>query len=206
MSWDRGDYQRERNRYIAATQRREPMLLVSTLIFTVTWLAGWGASALLLWGGMASMPLRYGLGFVLAYGVFFGCVRLWCSHVAERRESGIGNLGVDSGIDGEGCLVVMMAIALGLLVAGLFWMSGGVGALLEAAFEVAFAGTVVRRLGRTEIVGNWARALFVNTWPQALAMLLVLIGIAATLQRAAPGTATFADAVSVVWAQRGSVR
>jgi len=206
MSWDRADFQRERQRYIAATQRREPMLLVSTLIFTVTWLAGWGASALLLWGGMASMPLRYGLGFVLAYGVFFGCVRLWCNHVAERRESGGGNLGLDGAVDGEGCLIVMAAIALGLLVAGLFWMSGGVAALLEAAFEVAFAGTIVRRLGRTEIVGNWARALFVNTWPQALAMLLVLVGIAVTLQRAAPEAGTFADAVSVVWAQRGSVR
>jgi len=206
MAWDRGDYQRERQNYIAATQRREPMLLVSTLIFTVTWLAGWGASALLLWGGMSSMPLRYGLGFLLAYGVFFACVRLWSSRVAERREASGGNLGLDSAVDGEGCLIVMVAVALGLLVAGLFWMSGGVSALLEAAFEVAFAGTVVRRLGRTEIVGNWARALFVNTWPQALAMLLVLIGIAATLQRLAPGTTTFADAVSVAWAQRHAAR
>jgi len=205
MSWDRGDYQRERQNYIAATQRREPMLLVSTLIFTATWLAGWGASTLLLWSGMISMPLRYGLGFVLAYGAFFACVRLWCDHVNARRESG-SNLGLDGSVDGEGCLVVMAAIALGLLVAGLFWMSGGVAALLEAAFEVAFAGTVVRRLGRTEIVGNWARTLFVTTWPQALAMLLVLIGIAATLQRAAPGAATFADAVSVVWGQREASR
>ena len=206
MVWDRRDYRRERQNYIAATQRREPMLLVSTLIFTATWLAGWGASTMLLWGGMTSMPLRYGLGFVLAYGVFFACVRLWCNQLAERRESGGGNLGLDGGVDGEGCLIVVAAIALGLLVAGLFWMSGGVAALLEAAFEVAFAGTVMRRLGRTEIVGRWARALFVNTWPQATAMLLVLIGVAATLQRAAPGTTTFADAVSVVWAQRGSVR
>lgn len=206
MAWDRGDYQRERQNYIAATQRREPMLLVSTLIFTVTWIAGWGASALLLWGGMSSMPLRYGLGFLLAYGVFFACVRLWSSRVAERREASGGNLGLDSAVDGEGCLIVMVAVTLGLLVAGLFWMSGGVSALLEAAFEVAFAGTVVRRLGRTEIVGNWARALFVNTWPQALAMLLVLIGIAATLQRLAPGTTTFADAASVAWAQRHAAR
>jgi hypothetical protein len=206
MAWDRGEYQRERQNYIAATQRREPMLFVSTLIFTATWLAGWGASTLLLWSGMASLPLRYGLGFLLAYGVFFACVRLWCSRVAERRESGGSNLGLDGGVDGEGCLIVAAAIALGLLVAGLFWMSGGVAALLEAAFEVAFAGTVVRRLGHSEIVGNWARALFVNTWPQALAMLLVLVGIAATLQRAAPGTTTFADAVSAIWAQRGSAR
>jgi hypothetical protein len=205
MAWDRGDYQRERQNYIAATQRREPMLLVSTLIFTMTWLAGWGVSALLLWGGMASMPLRYGLGFLLAYGVFFACVRLWSRRVAERGEAGGGNFGLDSAVDGEGCLIVMAAVALGLLVAGLFWMSGGMAALLEAAFEVAFAGTVVRRLGRTEIVGNWARALFVNTWPQALAMLLVLIGIAATLQRLAPGTTTFADAASVVW-QRHAAR
>ena len=206
MTWDRAAYQRERQNYIAATQRREPMLFVSTLIFTATWLAGWGASALLLWGGITSMPLRYGIGFLVAYGAFFACVRLWCNHVAGRRDSSGSSFGLDSAADGEGCLVVTAAIALGLLVAGLFWMSGGVAALLEAAFEVAFAGTVVRRLGRTEIVGNWARALFVNTWPQALAMLLVLVGIAATLQRAAPGTTTFADALSVVWAQRGAAR
>jgi len=205
MTWDRRDFQRERQNYIAAARRREPMLLVSTLIFTVTWLAGWGASALLLWGGVTSMPARYGLGFALAYGVFFLCVRFWAQRV-RQRETGDSNLGLDSAVDGEGCLVVLAAVALGMLVAGLFWMSGGMAALLEAAFEVAFAGTVVRRLGRTEIVGNWARALFVNTWPQALAMLLVLVGVAATLQRAAPGTSTFADAVSVVWARRGAGR
>jgi len=47
MSWDRGDYQRERQNYIAATQRREPMMLVSTLIFTATWLVLIGIAATL---------------------------------------------------------------------------------------------------------------------------------------------------------------
>jgi len=34
----------------------------------------------------------------------------------------------------------------------------------------------------------------------------VLIGIAATLQRLAPGTTTFAEAASVAWAQRQATR
>ena len=95
---------------------------------------------------------------------------------------------------------MVLAIALAaLLVAGLFWASGGFTALLEVAFEVAFTGTVVRRLGRTEIVGNWAGRLFAGTWLHALVALLLLVGVAAWLQRRAPGATKFSTAVAVVF-------
>jgi len=53
-------------------------------------------------------------------------------------------------------------------------------------------------LSRTGAVGHWARALFANGWPQAWAAPLVLISIAAALQRAAPAASTFAQAVQRV--------
>ena len=71
-------------------------------------------------------------------------------------------------------------------------------ALLEVAFEVAFAGTVVRRLGRTEMIGSWARALLVGTWVHALVALVVLVATAAVLQRAVPDARTFAAAVKAI--------
>ncbi|HKX41843.1 MAG TPA: hypothetical protein VJO99_11845 [Burkholderiaceae bacterium] len=200
MNWDSREYQRQRQTFFAGVERRQSMLLITTLIFTVTWLVGWGCSALLLHVGWNSMPLRYAASFLVSYAAFFGCARLWCNQVAERRGGfDVGSL--DPGVDGDGCLVLLAALALALVVGGLFWMSGGFAALIEAAFEVAFAGTIVRRLGRTERVGHWARALFAGTWPQALAMCILLVGIAATLQRAAPGAITFADAVIAVWAR-----
>jgi hypothetical protein len=62
------------------------------------------------------------------------------------------------------------------------------------------------RLSRTEAVGRWARALFANGWPQALATLLVLSGIAAALPRAAPEASTFARAVQQVEAGAAASR
>jgi hypothetical protein len=51
------------------------------------------------------------------------------------------------------------------------------------------------RLSRTEAVGRWARALFANGWPQALATL-----------RAAPEASTFARAVQQVQAGAAASR
>ena len=70
--------------------------------------------------------------------------------------------------------------------------------MLEVAFEVAFAGTVVKRLGRTEIVGDWARRLLAGTWLHALVALL-LVGVAAWLQHQAPRATKFSEAVGVVF-------
>lgn len=95
--------------------------------------------------------------------------------------------------------MVLITLLLGLLVAGLFAMAGGLPLLLEVAFEVVFAGVVVRRLSRTETVGAWASRLVGNTWPHALVALVLLTGLAAWLQAHAPGSRTFAEAVRIVW-------
>jgi hypothetical protein len=201
MSWDTREYLRQRRAFFADRQRRHPMLTATTLILIVTWFVGWACSALLLWlGGLTSMPLRYAISFIVSYGAFFLCVRVWCNSVHHNRGDGSNLDG--GGVDPEGCLYVLAIALAAFVVAGLFWASGGFTALLEAAFEVAFAGTVVRRLSHTEIVGHWARALFLNSWMQALAALVILVGIAAALQRAAPGAETFSRAVQKIWLQR----
>ncbi len=204
MSWDSREYLRQRRAFIDDRRRRHPMLTATTLILVVTWFVGWGCSALLLgFGHVTSMPARYALSFAGAYAAFFLCVPIWCNSVRHDQFGGGGGWsGGDIGGDPEGCLYVVAIGLAAFVVAGLFWASGGFAALLEAAFEVTFAGTVVRRLSHTEIVGHWARALFLNSWMQALAALVMLVGIAAALQRSAPGAHTFAQAIERLWAQR----
>ena len=198
MSWDYREYLRQRQQFLANRGEYHPMVLATTLIFSATWLAGWLFSALLLWRGMQSMPLRYGLAFLASYAVFFLCVHVWCNSV-HRDRGGNGLSGVDLLGGGEGCLIVLAIALAALLVVGLFWASGGFAALLEVAFEVAFAGTVVRRLGRTEVVGNWAGRLLAGTWLQALVALLLLVGVAAWLQHKAPSATKFSHAVAIVF-------
>jgi hypothetical protein len=206
MSWDTREYLRQRSAFFGDRKRHHPMLTATTLILTVTWFAGWGCSALLLWlGGVTSMPVRYAISFFVSYAAFFLCVRAWCDTVQRNRyDEGGGSFDVGGGGDPEGCLYVLAVGFAAFTVAGLFWASGGFAALLEAAFDVAFAGTVVRRLSRTEIVGHWARALLLDTWMQALAALLMLVSIAAVLQRAAPSATTFSQAVESVWLHRSA--
>jgi hypothetical protein len=200
MSWDYREYLRQRQHFLANRGEYHPMALATTLIFSATWLAGWLFSSLLLWRGMTSMPLRYGLAFVASYAVFFLCVRIWCNSVHHDRGGDVGSL--DSpGFDGEGCLVVLAIVLAALLVVGLFWASGGFVALLEVAFGVVFAGTVVKRLGRAEIVGNWAGRLLAGTWLRAVVALIVLVGVAAGLQHQAPGSVKFSEALRALFAR-----
>lgn len=198
MSWDYREYLRQRRIFLADRGEQHPMVLATTLIFSATWLAGWFTSAMLLWNGMNSMPLRYALAFVASYAVFFLCVRVWCNSVHHDRGANDWSLDGAGGAP-EGCLLALAIMLVALVIVALFWASGGFAALLEVAFEVAFAGTVVRRLGRTEIVGNWAGRLFAGTWPQALVALLLLVGAAAWLQHKAPGATKFSQAVAIVF-------
>ena len=198
MTWDYREYLRQRRNFLAHRGEHHPMVLATSLIFTATWLAGWLISAGLLLLGMHSMPLRYALAFLVSYGAFFICVRVWCNSVHHDR-GGNDLSGVDLLGGGEGCLVVLAIMLACLLIAGAFWASGGFTVLLEAAFEVAFAGTVVRRLGRTEIVGNWAGRLLAGTWAQAFTALVLLVTFAAWLQHKAPAATTLSQAVSAAW-------
>ena len=204
MAWDSAEYWRRRREFIAQRGHNHPMLTATTVIFTVTWLFGWGCSTLLLYAGMVSMPLRYGLSFLASYAVFFLCVRFWCNAVHNNRQAADPHGGFDLGSGDEGCFVVLLIALAAFAVAALFWATGGFAALLEVAFEVAFAGTVVRGLARTEIVGHWARTLFANTWLHALITLLLLVSGAAALQRAAPDAEKFSEAVYTLWAKRAA--
>ena len=203
MTWDRREYERQHQRYVTERGARHPMPTAATLILAGTWLAGWGASAALLHAGIASMGLRYALAWAVAYGAFFIGVRIWCNSAHHDRRDATARIGsglADAG--SEGCLVMLALWAGAAAIAGLFWASGGFTALLDAAFEVAFAGTLVRRLAHTDIVGGWARSLLANTWPQALAALLVLSATAHALQRQVPGATRFSEAVGALWERR----
>jgi hypothetical protein len=200
--WDRERYEREKRNFIAWRQRFRSVYFHTALIFSLTWLAGWLWSWALLKLGMANMPLRYAISFFLSYVVFVACVRVWADIVRAERggQWDINALDFPSG-DGEGCLVALAVLVLGLVAAGLFAMTGGLPLLLEVAFEVAFAGVVVRRLSYKVTLGNWVGALVKNTWIHALAALLVLLGIAAVLQAKAPAATTFAAAIKTLLVQ-----
>jgi hypothetical protein len=192
--WDLREYLRRRREFIAERSHRHPMASAAALIFTGTWLAGWLFSTLLLRHGMLSMPLRYGLAFALSYPVFFGCVRIWCGFVWRDRGARDGS-GWDWPTADEGCLPALAILIASFTLAGAFWALGGFPLLLEVAFEVAFAGSVVSRLSQVEVVGHWAHRLHANTWAHALGALVLLVLVAAALQRAAPAEHTFADAL-----------
>jgi hypothetical protein len=197
---DAAQYQREKRSFIASRLLWRFVYFHAALIFAATWLAGWLASWALLKLGMTSMPLRYALAFIASYLVFMLCVRVWADFMRSERGESVEPDGWDvPAADAEGCLFAVAALLLGLLAAGLFAMMGGLPLLLEVAFEVVFAGTVVRRASRKQVLGAWAGALLRNTWLHALAAWLGLITLAAVLQAKAPGAVTFSQAVRLLW-------
>ncbi len=60
--------------------------LQMTVIVIATGVAGFLASAALVHLGVTSMGLRYGIAFVIAYGVFLGLVRLWVELYRRRID------------------------------------------------------------------------------------------------------------------------
>ena len=197
--WDPARYEREKRNFIESRSRFRFIYFHAALIFTVTWLAGWACSWALLKFGMGSMPLRYGLSFLLAYLVFVGCVRVWADFMRAERGSSDG-AGFDLPVaDGEGCAIVMVCLLLGLLLAGVFALAGGLPLLLEVAFEVVFAGAIVKRLSRRQEVGSWFAALVRHTWLRALVVWFLLVATAGLLQHQAPEVKTFAEAASALW-------
>jgi hypothetical protein len=195
--WDGARYEREKRNFIQSRLQLRSVYLHTSLIFAATWLAGWLFSFVLLVIGMANMPLRYAISFCLSYAVFVGCVRVWADYMrGEKGGSGDwdGSFDVPSG-DAEGCAILFAALLLGMLAAGAFAMAGGLPLLLEAAFEVVFAGVVVRRISRKHRIGQWASTLVRHTWMPALLALVLLVAIAAWLQSQAPGARTFGQAV-----------
>lgn len=200
--WDAARYFREKRGFVASRLALRAVHLHAGLMFAATWLAGWFMSWLLLRLGLHSMPVRYALAFAFSYLVFMLCVRIWADTLRAERGAGGGDGfgGLDTGpVDAEGCAVVLAALALGMLAAGIFAATGGLPLLLEAAFEVAFAGVVVRRASRRQVLGSWAAVLVRNTWLHALGAALVLVIVAAVLQAKAPQARTFAQAVGILY-------
>jgi hypothetical protein len=194
--WDKRKEHNERHLFVSRRLDLAPPVTAVALIFSGTWLCAWLASAALLALGMRNMPLRYVLAFVIAYACFFGFVRIWCDFAKREPEKKFSDNYFDlpSGGDGEGCLIVLALIAVALVLSGLFWAIGGYGLLLEVAFEIAFAGTVVRGIGKQSMLGNWPKALLQRTWWIALIVMIVVAFFAVVVQNNAPGALTAAQA------------
>ena len=197
--WDPARYEREKRNFIESRSRLRPLYFHVALIFTLTWLAGWACSWALLKFDVGSMPLRYGLSFLLAYLVFVGCVRVWADFMRAERSGSDGGYFDLPVADGEGCAIVMACLLSGLLLAGIFAITGGLPLLLEVAFEVVFAGVIVKRLSRRQELGDWFAALVRHTWLHALLAWLVLVIVAGVLQHQAPEVKTFAGAAKALW-------
>jgi hypothetical protein len=171
------------------------------------WLCGWACSAALLAKGVESIAMRYAISAVVSYAVFFVLVRFWCDFAALplkplNKKDGWKGEGIDAlaplGEAGWFIVILLAAIFIAFLLSWAFWLAGGYAALFEVAFEVAFAGTVVRGLDRQYTVGNWVGALLRRTWIPALLVASVFVGIAAKMQIDHPEAKTIAQAVKAV--------
>jgi hypothetical protein len=204
--WTRKRYEEEKRRFIQRRVHLAPLWGQFTIVFGISWAAAWFCSWFLLryfaaaqpW--LRDLPSRYAIAFLFAYACFFLAVRLWIEMVRhEPPEQQAEQLQVQPGVgvvDGEGCLIVFVVLAVSFIVGGLILAFGGAPMLLEVAFEAAFAGVVVRRpLSGDLVLGDWKICLLKNTWKQALTGIVLLVGLAAWLQSQAPQASTFAQAV-----------
>ena len=66
-----------------------------SLILGATFLAGLGATSLLLMAGVSSLPLRYVIAVCAAYLVFLALIRLWLFYVGADREVEVSADGID---------------------------------------------------------------------------------------------------------------
>ena len=194
-NWDERKARNERHLFVSRRLDRAPPITAVALMFTFTWLCAWAVSTGLLATGMRQMPLRYALAFCVAYASFFLWVRIWCDFAKRDPDKKDAGLFSDFPVaEAEGCLWVFAILFLAFALSGLFWLVGGYSLLLEVAFEFAFAGTVVRGIGRQSMLGNWPQLLLKRTWWMALVVMLALMGFASVMQSAAPETSTIAAA------------
>ncbi|MBL9200486.1 MAG: hypothetical protein JNL39_08265 [Opitutaceae bacterium] len=207
MNWDEHKEEKERRRFVEAGVDKRPPVVGSAIIFFAVWLGGWGCSSLLHVLGMKSIPLRYAISTLVSYGIFIWSVGVWCRHVAKPRKPSSGWGSPIDGInglegDGEGCLLVLAVLAIGLLFSGVFYFMGGYALLFEVAFEIAFAGTMVYRMGKRATLGDWAGALLQRTWLPALVTAGILVALGATMQARHPEASTMAQAIKAYRAEK----
>lgn len=174
--WKDVDLERERRSFIDVRKKHVSMWGVS-LVFAFVLILTWFCSWVLLKMGLQSIPWRYAINILAGYGAFFCAIRVWADfqrkHPTERQSNSDSGAFDFPAVDADGCLIVLVLIGAAFLIAVLFsWV--GTGLLLEVAFEVAFAGALVRRMGQIQEVGNWHVVLFQKTcWLVALLMVVV---------------------------------
>jgi len=205
-NWDRKRYEQEKQSFIQRRIHHAPLWGQFTLVFGVTWGAAWLCSWYLLrffaeahpWA--RSLPTRYAIAFLFAYACFFLVVRIWIEIVKQDPEDQVEQLDITSlnvaVVDSDGCFIVIAVLLVGFIVSGIFLFIGGAPMFLEAAFEAAFAGVVVRRpLSGDFVLGGWKMRLLQSTWKQALIGIVALVTVSAWLQHQAPQAKTLADAL-----------
>jgi hypothetical protein len=195
--WSEQDQEHERRQFVSARRARVSRSGLA-LVFSATALVAWGATAALLALGVESMPVRYAVACVAGYAAFFGCVRVWADFQRSRSSDGLDagdavDLADMASVDGEGCAIVLLvAVAFFAAVAALtaFGATGFVAVMLEAAFEVVFAGTVVRTSRGMRTVGDWYAVLWRKTALPAGLLAAALVGFAAWVQHSSPEVVT----------------
>ncbi|MBI3481321.1 MAG: hypothetical protein HY016_13360 [Nitrosomonadales bacterium] len=81
--WDSKRYEQEKRRFIQRRIHLSPLWSQFTLIFAVSWGAAWLCSWFLwrffanTYAWASSLPIRYIIAFLFAYGSFFPSVRIW---------------------------------------------------------------------------------------------------------------------------------
>jgi hypothetical protein len=191
--WTYKDYMNERRRFIGEREFKTSTLGVALLLgatIAVGWMASYGLRKL----GLTSMPLRYGISYLLAYASFFLWVRIWADFqklppkdysTAQRGTDELRDASLLGG--GEAGLFIILMVGLGLVGAVFMSLVSAFAVLLEVAFELAFAGVVVKRAFHADrVVGQWWRVLFKRTWLFAVAMGAALMVSAAWLQSLYP--------------------
>jgi hypothetical protein len=189
------ELERKKRAFISERENRLPLLGLS-LVFGITFLSTWLCSAALLKIGLTQMPVRYGLSILAGYAMFFVAVRVWSDFQRRRPSVDASNTNwPDISLpvnDAEGCLFVIALMAVGVLLAGLATWLGAV-VMLEVAFEVAFAGLLVRRMGKLQRVGDWKKVLFQHTRGLVVSILLATTVLAYYYQTKYPQAVKLSD-------------
>jgi hypothetical protein len=187
-----------------------------SLILAGVVLSGVGASRALLALDVRSIPVRWLLVLVIAYGVFFLLVRLWIAYVAmawppvadtqpepapKRRSDGRSSwldwLGIDLGGGAgsleEGIFLFLFSLLLTLViaVAALTVFFAPV-LLAEAAFQALLASGLLPATRRLEAQG-WAGSLLRATVAPFAVVAAITVGIAWLIQWRCPETVRLAD-------------
>ncbi len=203
-SWNRSKWVTERNRFIAA---RKDHVSWSGLfmIFFVTGGITLLTSVVLRHATSITMPWRYVLALAAGYGAFFFAIRVWADfqrHSPQYRPKGDDH-GILDAIQASGAgelgFAYILLLPFALILGGIMsWF--GAAMLLEVAFEVAFAGMMVRGAWAAETrVGNWAGVLLRKTGGVALVLMMLVFTAAHYVQSRNPQVQTAADTFKLLF-------